>query len=426
VLDALDGSNMDPHVADDLNLLQTSQTIFHAAVAANGVSGVSEDLDMSSTDLLGLDTMNLLQTSPVYISGVHDKLAHSLVRNATYSPSLMDDKVSAANAKLNTAASLFKQPRKSSKAVVASLAPQAMLSAGTPLVMSSTRWRFLEFERFVLFASVVVMAFIVALVYLMSKWLWKAFRKLLRTPEQQAIRDFVDTVAVTNGPEVVNQLAAAKVYECAITRPLSSKQLLRLEARVEEAISGFCLWSPLTQRACVHFVATVSRHFGKRQVPLAYQTSGTDFIVSLLDAPHVRVEIQSQDVSTFDMLIGHCNHKRTRGSASQEWKGFLESNPVQTKTWKPSTKLAPQSELVFQETAILLGAKVTVLGELHRNSVGTLVLCPWSESSNESSLEASTEQCKETQDALAQTQKPWLGKVWISDDPSLLEIGVEG
>jgi hypothetical protein len=233
-------------------------------------------------------------------------------------------------------------------------------------------------------------------------------------------------VTITNGPEVVNQLAAAKVYECAITRPLSSKQLLRLEARVEEAISGFCLWSPLTKRTCVHFVATVSRHVGKRSVPLAYKTAGTDFIVSLLDAPHVRVEIQNQDVSTFDMLIGHCNHKRTHGSASQEWKGFLESNPVQTKTWKPSTKFAPQSELVFQETAILLGAKVTVLGELHRNSVGTLVLCPWSENSNENNSEASTEQCKESQDAVARTQKPWLGKVWISDDPSLLEIGVEG
>merc|ERR1719502_134949 len=96
---------------------------------------------------------------------------------------------------------------------------------------------------------------------------------LYRHSEENNLRKYIEGMRRCPGLEVVNQLVAGSVYDCAIMRPLTSKQLIRLEARVEEAASGFCLWTPLTQQACVRYSATVSRKTkaGNLPVPMSYQ-----------------------------------------------------------------------------------------------------------------------------------------------------------
>merc|ERR1719502_1332325 len=142
---------------------------------------------------------------------------------------------------------------------------------------------------------------------------------LYRHSEENNLRKYVQNMRRSPGLEVVNQLIAGSVYDCAIMRPLASRQLIRLEAKVEEAASGFCLWTPLTQQACVRFAASVSRQLDgcSGSVPMANHCASIDFVISLLDAPHVRIEIEGIGLGTFDMSTGHTTAKRTFDSSAR-------------------------------------------------------------------------------------------------------------
>merc|ERR1719446_1928867 len=126
------------------------------------------------------------------------------------------------------------------------------------------------------------------------------------------------------GLEVVNHLIAGNANDSALMRPLASRQLIRLEAKVEEAASGFCLWTPLTQQACVRFAASVSRQLDgcSGSVPMANHCASIDFVISLLDAPHVRIEIEGVGLGTFDMSTGRTTAKRTFDSSARHWQEF--------------------------------------------------------------------------------------------------------
>jgi len=291
-----------------------------------------------------------------------------------------------------------------------------------------------------LFALFVVALFVVLLLLLLvgaarlGRWCVRSWRY----SEEKTLREHIVGMPRSPGMEVVNQLIAGSVYDCAIMRPLSSKQLIRLEARVEEAASGFCLWTPLTQQACVRYTATVSRQTqgASLSVPLSHQSSSIDFVVSVLDAPHVRIEIEGRDLSTFDMTTGRMSAKRTFDSAARHWQEFAMTYQIGGKTQPVSRFRSEHSVLEFQETAIVLGTSITLVGELQRNAVGTLLLRPCLEDRSENAEPAKQEPSWKTswespdvqdssswsaiQGSLRTARKPWLGKVWVSDDPTLL------
>lgn len=268
--------------------------------------------------------------------------------------------------------------------------------------------------------------------------------KKYTSADDRNLRQSVEAMSRTPGAEVVSQLIAGGLYDCAIMRPLSSKQMLRLEVRVEEAASGFCLWTPLTQQACVRYVATVSRQVAgsKLPVPVAHHSASIDFVVSLIDAPHVRIDIEGQDLSTFDMTAGRCSAQRTFQSAAQHWQDFVTTRQIGGKSRPSAQTMAKQAVLDFQETAIVLGSSVTVVGELHRNAVGTLTLRPLFEDpfetqvstklpSKQDTWRTSWEKhgCSDTSSKTSATgrpagsREPWMGKVWVTDDPALLRLG---
>lgn len=258
-----------------------------------------------------------------------------------------------------------------------------------------------------------------------------------RYSEETALREHVQAMRRSPGQEVVDQLVAGSVHDCAIMRPLASRQLIRVEARVEEAASGVCLWTPLTQQACVRFNATVSRQVkgANLPVPMSYHCHHIDFVVSLLDAPHVRIEIEGRDLSTFDMSAGRMSAKRTFDSAAKHWKEFAMTYQIGGKSQPPARFRSEHAVLEFQETAIVLGTNITVIGELQRNSIGTLLLRPsvedekeeeplkqesWRTSWESAGLVKDSTAWASIRSSLANSRKPWLGKVWISDDPTFL------
>jgi hypothetical protein len=127
----------------------------------------------------------------------------------------------------------------------------------------------------------------------------------------------------------------------------------------------------------VLYSAVVSRrlHDGVHPVPVAFASDhAASFAVSLEDAPHVHVEIRGEDVSLFDMCEGMKMEQRSFDQIPDSWEDFISVH--RTAPHLSSTLRSEGAALEFQESALLVGAQVTLVGELHRASDGTLTLRP--------------------------------------------------
>lgn len=169
--------------------------------------------------------------------------------------------------------------------------------------------------------------------------------------------------------------------DCAHHRPWSSGGPVRLEVRVEEPAGG-PLQSPLTKRPCVLFSAGVSQrtHDGMHPVSVAFAQNCVSFEVSLLDAPHIRVSVKGEDVLLFDLEGGRRVATSAFNVAPEHWQTFALTrrsvNEHGGNTGLQSSRNFEGSELDFQECALLVGARVTIVGELHRRGDGRLMLQP--------------------------------------------------
>jgi len=242
----------------------------------------------------------------------------------------------------------------------------------------------------------------------------------------KAERTQMEALPRSSEGDVLERLPAESGYDCALSRPLSSGQPVRLEAYVQGAADGSSLFSPLKQHLCVRYSAAVytQERDGMRSHPVASHSASVHFVVSLVDAPHMRIEI-TDDVALFDMHAGHCSCKQALSCAPEHWKEFASSWPV----GEHSVRRLQQSEevLEFRESALLVGSRVSLLGELHRNAIGRLQLQPWRPPGEAKKQEApcepwrtSWEQSGCNEKAASSRTSASFGKVLVSDDPALL------
>mmetsp|Transcript_116825 Transcript_116825/g.330524 ORF Transcript_116825/g.330524 Transcript_116825/m.330524 type:complete len:560 (-) Transcript_116825:114-1793(-) len=249
-----------------------------------------------------------------------------------------------------------------------------------------------------------------------------------------APRRQVEALAVCHAAEVAKRLPMASGYDCVLSRPLSSGGSLRLEGIVEPATTfGVnALAAPLTRQSCVIYSASVSRqvHDGIPPVPVAFASASVDFVIALVNAREVRIQLQGEDVSLFGICRGRCVERRPFARAADHWQDFVLTHQAcapGTASRTCSTLIADATPLEFQECALLAGSMVTVVGELHRSADGLLSLrpCPTSsygwapeaQASTSSSLSgASAGDAK----AAAEATHEAIAKVIISDDPDLL------
>mmetsp|Transcript_97907 Transcript_97907/g.193810 ORF Transcript_97907/g.193810 Transcript_97907/m.193810 type:complete len:669 (+) Transcript_97907:16-2022(+) len=281
------------------------------------------------------------------------------------------------------------------------------------------------------------------------------------------VRALVAKVPRCEGAEVEQRLPVAGGYDCAIPKPISSHELLRLEATIDGPLTGFmALTAPLTQRSCVLYSTVVSRerHDGMHPVPVAFASSSVDFSVSLVKAPHIRIIISGEDVSLFDVCGGRCAERHVLSQAPDHWQDFVLARRVGADSpargsadgWRVGGCQAAVP-LEFQECALLVGASVTLLGELHRGADGLLTLRPWqghtagpkeptsavttelTRTSWEPNSAVATESWRTSwelngceapattwQAQSANTTNMLSGKVLVSDDPELLIVAEEG
>lgn len=259
-----------------------------------------------------------------------------------------------------------------------------------------------------------------------------------RRGDKGDVRPKVEALKKFNAADIERIVPSEGGYDCMFSKPISSRQLLRLEVRVEGPVPGRTpLTAPLTGRDCVLHSSSVSRqlHAGMPAVPVAFLASSIDFVVSMLDKSSVQISIAGMDVSLFDMKEGTCVEQKTFDSAPDVWQDFVLMHRPATpasRDWPSSSDIRTDNAILeFQECTLAVGAVVTVVGELHRGADGQLSMKPWvTEKTKEIVLDSSApwrtswenKGCEGKFAASKLAGKPGIlrQKVLISDDKALL------
>lgn len=224
---------------------------------------------------------------------------------------------------------------------------------------------------------------------------------------QKGPLEFVTNIPASSTEEVLNKLEAvgahAGGYDCALARPLRFSQPLRLQAVVLPRPGGEML-APLTLQSCVLYQVTVSRrlHAGMAPVPVAFSSMNVSFQIAPCDRLDLRMGVEGEDVFLFNMLNGNFSHTGPFGKAPERLQDFVVTHrgAVPGGQWQGSSALRMEADMLdFQECALLVGAKVTVVGEMARGAGGALELRP-------------------TEFQLAEFTSSQ--RVMVSDDPELL------
>lgn len=232
----------------------------------------------------------------------------------------------------------------------------------------------------------------------------------LPTPKSE-IRRNIESLPVFSADEADKWLQTPLGYDCALSRPLSSRKLLRFQARVVLPPGSPALTSPLTQQACVLYSVSASRlqHEGMHPAPVAHSSASINFIASILGPCDMHMEVTGSDVALFDMRRGRLAESCHFGAAASHWQEFVTAHELSTN----SRCRGLEGNLEFQECALLVGSEVTVVGEFIRTSDGSLMLQPF-EGPTEAwrtswEMAGSQEQCQVVS-----------SNVLISDNPELL------
>jgi hypothetical protein len=258
------------------------------------------------------------------------------------------------------------------RVAAAALSPLVVAAPTSPGFLIRHR---LALVLLVVVATVALMSGLCLVTGFLASFIWQ--RQCGSTTRSQ-----VEELPICNGAEVERKLPASGGYDCIFSKPLSSCELLRIEARVEGP-QAHCaeLVAPLTGQACVLYSVAVSKqlHDGMHPVPVAFASASSDFVISLRDAPQTRINLRGEDVSLFDVGKGRCVQRKSFAAAPEHWQDFILTHRAAApgNDWQTSSHLrADSTSLEFQECALHVGMLATFVGELHRGADGTLTLRP--------------------------------------------------
>lgn len=177
-----------------------------------------------------------------------------------------------------------------------------------------------------------------------------------------------------------------------LPKPLSSRQLLRLEACIVGPSGHSTLLSaPLSGQTCVLYSVAVTRqlHEGMHPAPVAFASACVDFVISLRDAPDVRINVKGKHVSLFHMSLGSLQERQRFSAVPTSWQEFVLDHMASAAGNEGQTSSSIYSNnatLEFQEYALVGGVPATFVGELHRDTDGSLSLTPLQHGSHSQEL----------------------------------------
>lgn len=192
---------------------------------------------------------------------------------------------------------------------------------------------------------------------------------------------YVSGIPISYSWHIEEHLPRSCGYDCAISKPVSSGRTVRFQVQVEGPLSGIPLTSPLSRKPCVLYSAGVSSPSfeGLNPMSVAYAADSQAFVVSLLEAPHVRIEVRGDEVSLFEMSEGFLSQRAKFNSVPNHWQEFALSRRLSaTYHSPPASRLYSEDPVLeFQECALHVGAHLTCVGELRRREDGVLTVHAW-------------------------------------------------
>jgi len=236
----------------------------------------------------------------------------------------------------------------------------------------------------------------------MLKLLPKPFVSTRGVCKSSTIRSFVQQLGVSSALDIeVDRQPTTNNNNQILSRPLSSGRLVRFEAKVEGTFDRSTISTPLTRRSCVMYSASAKCQ--GESIAAARDAKQSDFIVSLVDAPWVKVLVASGDVVCFDMHSGIWSLSERLVDAPEILKAFVVENINPDCLAESPSSERDAKKLNFEESSLLVGSIITLVGKLCQSPGGQLVLQTWHESGENIRKHGSI----------------WYGKVLASDDSSL-------
>eukprot|EP00931_Biecheleriopsis_adriatica_P029442 TRINITY_DN17479_c0_g1_i2.p1 TRINITY_DN17479_c0_g1~~TRINITY_DN17479_c0_g1_i2.p1 ORF type:complete len:447 (-),score=111.16 TRINITY_DN17479_c0_g1_i2:37-1377(-) len=181
----------------------------------------------------------------------------------------------------------------------------------------------------------------------------------------------VTFIPLATAQEVEALLPAADGgYDCAFGRPQSVGRPLRFRVRLHQLVPGpEPLTTPLTEEACVLHHVTVKRR--AKDSPHQWSTlidrvESVDFLATLEDAPSVGMVLRGNEVRMCDMCTSRKAELMRVGAAPHSWQTLA----------REVEGTCDEEELYFEEEALRVGEVVTLVGDLHRDATGALLLFP--------------------------------------------------
>mmetsp|Transcript_91791 Transcript_91791/g.145154 ORF Transcript_91791/g.145154 Transcript_91791/m.145154 type:complete len:504 (-) Transcript_91791:105-1616(-) len=247
------------------------------------------------------------------------------------------------------------------------------------------------------------------------------------TDTNSQVRQWVRSLPSLSGDDVQKQFKSKSGYDCLHHQPQSIPGPVRLEGHVV-AMPHSVLKAPLAQRNCVLFSASASavRLDGVRAPPAAFYAMNSDFELDVAVASGtLRIRVRGVDVALFDVASGWQRERTTWAGAPEHLQDFLHAHRA-----NGSGTLDIEEELDFTECRLDVGAYVTCVGELRREPTGEIGLwpcqdaevAPTSASFSTDSIEKATGAALglTSWELLTPRTSPRMGKVMISDEPSLI------
>eukprot|EP00932_Pfiesteria_piscicida_P004142 SRR837773.14046.p1 GENE.SRR837773.14046~~SRR837773.14046.p1 ORF type:complete len:590 (+),score=54.22 SRR837773.14046:97-1866(+) len=261
---------------------------------------------------------------------------------------------------------------------------------------------------------------------------------------RRSLSSWVQSLPVTTTADV-DRAALCGFYDNAGSRtlPCSAARLVRLHGVVHGPLDTTPLRAPLSGQECVMYSASASRHTpsGIQGVACARAAGAVNFAVKMQDCERtILVAVAAHEVLLQEMFWGRFSAVRTVDQAPPEWQAFLDEHQVDhlSASGGCSSGGTELGAYQFVEQALLIGTKVNLVGELHRNPSGALSLRPIRGGDlhfiAESGLPAPA---ASTEHALAESRRDSAdkalktdnvvqvgGRVLISDAPALLQVAI--
>lgn len=168
--------------------------------------------------------------------------------------------------------------------------------------------------------------------------------------------------------------SASSGYDCAFSKPASIGRALRFRARIYGTQPGAsALVAPLSEDACVLYKTSVSLPEAADDTEkIIHKAERVDFLATLEGTPDVQILVRGEEVKMFHMRSGQTAETLPLSAAPTHWQSFVSSDSPT----HGSAGLRNEHPLMFKEETLRIGELVTLVGDLHKDVAGQLMLWP--------------------------------------------------